>query len=869
MYFLRTFGRLAIERQGTPLDGLVTHRKSLAVLAVLAAQGSTSRDRVMALLWSDSTAARARGSLKQSIHLLRRRLGAPDLVLGSSELRLNAERIDCDRIHFMVALRENNDERAVRMYQGPFLDGVHVDGAPEFERWVDSERRELERQYQDALERLARSAEASADHSRAAAWWSRLQAVDPLSSRVALHLIEAFEAAGDRAAALRHAHIHQTLLQEELGISVDSAIAEAVQRIRASGAALPPPLSSAPGPERTSTPTATPRTAPAATDLDGPAYPPLPAAASPVAAPDDTPSFAVRSGPIDRKDPVGPRHGGRKAGPVSFVVLLASSAAVLVLVEWAANLGAPIRLPRPNGGDHGVANGTAIAIAAPVIAVLPFSSSMAEAEDEYFGAGITEEILTQLAHLGDLSVIARASARHYGNSEQSTREIAEELGASHLVTGSVWRQHDRVRITSQLTDASTGRQLWAETFDRDIRDIFEIQTEVARRIAESLHDRLSGRSRTPTDRPPTANVAAYDLLLRARELDGTVRDRNTAAIGLLWGAIRLDTTFALAYAELAERFAERVAIHGADESADSGAVMALRAISLQPDLAAGFGALSWNLWRMGQLHRAREAGIRAVELDPNAASAMSRLSWVERLLGNHEASVRWAKRGFRLNPRWAYPPNSIGYGYMLVGDFEEAERWFDRTLELEPGFVWAHRNRVQIDLYRGRTGAARSRTEAMLTRDPFNVVALSAAGEVEAAEGDWRQASVLFQHAYDLAPDAVIHISLRFLLAQAMLRAGQEEHAARLLDQVLETARSRLELGNEEPRLLFEIAAVHALRGNRDEAVDWLDRAIDSGWTYPTGSGIWLPFELLHDDPTFVATIQRMESDLALMRERL
>jgi DNA-binding SARP family transcriptional activator/predicted Zn-dependent protease len=233
MLHLRTFGGLALQRDGTALDLVNAQRKALALLAVLASAGTRGigRDKLMLLLWPESDADRARGSLKQMLHTLRRQLGSADAILGTAELRLDPELIESDLTRFRAALEAGELEAAVALYHGPFLDGVHLAGAPEFDGWLEQQRAELERGYREALERLACAAEAAGELERAAAWWRRLQAADPLNGRVALRLMQALEASGDRAAALRHASVHEALLREELGIEPEPAVTALAERL--------------------------------------------------------------------------------------------------------------------------------------------------------------------------------------------------------------------------------------------------------------------------------------------------------------------------------------------------------------------------------------------------------------------------------------------------------------------------------------------------------------------------------------------------------------------------------------------------------------------------------------------------------------
>lgn len=232
MYSLLTLGRLSLERDGEALPGFDAQRRGLALLSILAVEGSVSRDRVMALLWPDSDADRARGSLKQALHQLRQFLGTPGVIRGSAILSLDPSEIECDVTRFIAAHGAGDLAGAVALYAGPFLDGVHLGGSAEFEAWVEEWRTALARLWRSALEGLAERAEAEGDPQAAVDHWRRLQGADPADSRVALRLMGALESAGRRAAALGHAREHQRLLREEWGLAPDPSVEEMAERLR-------------------------------------------------------------------------------------------------------------------------------------------------------------------------------------------------------------------------------------------------------------------------------------------------------------------------------------------------------------------------------------------------------------------------------------------------------------------------------------------------------------------------------------------------------------------------------------------------------------------------------------------------------------
>jgi DNA-binding SARP family transcriptional activator len=234
MLRLRTFGGLWIKSDVRPATGAASQRRPLALLALLAVAGDSglSRDKLMLYLWPESDQERGQNTLRQTLHSLRRNLQAPDLFVGSTALRLNPLVITSDVCDFQDAVAAGDIARAADLYKGPFLDGFHVTGAPDFERWVEEHRRQFTRDASDALERLAARAFQEGDIRVAVAHLRRLAAMEPLDPAVAGELIRALVAAGDVAGALQHAKVHEAMVFEELGTELDPAVAALVTRVR-------------------------------------------------------------------------------------------------------------------------------------------------------------------------------------------------------------------------------------------------------------------------------------------------------------------------------------------------------------------------------------------------------------------------------------------------------------------------------------------------------------------------------------------------------------------------------------------------------------------------------------------------------------
>ena len=232
---LLTFGGLSVhDRNGAVTGGPAAQPRRLAVLALLGRGGErgATRGKVLALLWPDADEAQGRRVLSQALYALRRDLGNDECIVGTQDLRLNTAHVWCDVAEFENALRSGDLEKATSIYVGPFLDGFRLPSAPEFERWADNERTEIQHRFHEAVEQLARAAEIDGAFDVAVKWWRRRAADDPLNARVAVATMRALAAAGDRAGALREARIFEALIAQELEMAPDRAVVELADELR-------------------------------------------------------------------------------------------------------------------------------------------------------------------------------------------------------------------------------------------------------------------------------------------------------------------------------------------------------------------------------------------------------------------------------------------------------------------------------------------------------------------------------------------------------------------------------------------------------------------------------------------------------------
>ncbi|UCF79389.1 MAG: protein kinase [Candidatus Eiseniibacteriota bacterium] len=469
------------------------------------------------------------------------------------------------------------------------------------------------------------------------------------------------------------------------------------------------------------------------------------------------------------------------------------------------------------------------------IAVLPFTSLSESKEDEYFSDGTTEDIITHLSKIGQLKVISRTSVMRYKNVDKSLREIGRELNVATILQGSVRRAGDRVRIVSQLVDTRTEEHLWVETYDREMKDIFAIQSDVAQNIAAALKAKLSPVERERLERKPTENLEAYDYYLKGREYYYRYHKQdNENAIELFKKALELDPGYALAHAGLGDAYGQRTGRFGLEAKwTDSAIEASERALSIDPACVEAYKALGLAYMAKGKRLKALEAYQKAVELNPNYYPAVGNIATTNFALGEYGEALKWSKKAVSLNPTFAFAYSNVGYVYMSLDDYDEAERWFSKALELQPDLIYAHREFIYLHLASGDHERARSHSKKALAIAPDEVDSLLWAGDTELAARNYPEAEKYYRRALELyatgAPGAT-GICVITSLAYVCLKSGRDDEAATLFDEGLGLARKLIDQGDESRQLPYYVAAIHAIQGEKDEAYRWLREAIDAGW---------------------------------------
>jgi TolB-like protein/class 3 adenylate cyclase/Tfp pilus assembly protein PilF len=476
----------------------------------------------------------------------------------------------------------------------------------------------------------------------------------------------------------------------------------------------------------------------------------------------------------------------------------------------------------------------AVVIPEKSIAVLPFENLSSDKENAYFADGIQDEILTRLAKIADLKVISRTSTQHYKSAPDNLREIAKQLEVAHILEGSVQKSGDSVRVNVQLIKAANDSHLWADTFDRKMTDIFSVESEVAKAIAEQLRAKLTGQEEQIIAAKPTDNPEAYDAYLRG--LAYSLKPVDTAANSLaaqkyLKEAVRLDPKFALAWARLSYTDAYgyiTVTLQPTVALREEARQAAETALTLQPNL--GEAVLAKGQYHYGCL-KDYDTAVRYFEqaraLLPNSSQIPESLAYVTRRQGQWDKSDSYLNEAERLDPRNVSPLTQHALSYICLRRFPEALRKVDKVLNITPDDVdtlalKASIAQAQGDLPRAAALLAPLRPGADLT------AALET--QVYQAILERRPAQVIPRLKEILAkPDPAlgyINGELRFYLGWAQEVAGDHAAAQEILRQARRELEPSLKDQPENFNLLGDLALTNMGLGDKAAALACIEKAI-------------------------------------------
>ena len=462
------------------------------------------------------------------------------------------------------------------------------------------------------------------------------------------------------------------------------------------------------------------------------------------------------------------------------------------------------------------------AIVEKSIAVLPFDNLSRDPDNAFFAEGVQDEILTRLAKVADLKVISRTSTQHFKSTPENLPQIAKQLGVMHILEGSVQKSNDQVRVNVQLINAMTDAHLWAEIYDRKLTDIFTVESDIAKAIADTLQAKLTGDEKQMMSMQPTTDTVAYDLYHKGRSFwDKRSGDNIPKAISFYEQAIEHDPNYGPAYCGLANAYAllpfyTNAPRHAALQKAKDAA---LKALSLNSKFAEAHAALGKIEYFQLDLAGALQEYKRAIELNPNYATAHQ---WYGNdaliSLGRFDEAIAECKRAVELDPLSPVINTDLGITLYLARRYDDSLKQLNKALAIDPTFFYTH----------------------------YSI------GIVLQLKGDLKGAIAEFERAKQLSTNDSFVMAL---LGSAKGLAGDKQAAEQILKELLQAKQ-----GQEVDELdYYSRALLYLGLNNKEEAINALER------TYAARDGsslCWIKvdplLDPLHGDPRFEALVQKV-----------
>ncbi len=459
------------------------------------------------------------------------------------------------------------------------------------------------------------------------------------------------------------------------------------------------------------------------------------------------------------------------------------------------------------------------------VAILPFVNSPENPDQEFFSEGLTKDVISQVSKIGSIKVISDEAVQGFKNSDFPLDSIAKILNVTTILKGSVQWIGDKIQINVQLIDPEESQNLWAETYNREATDIFKVQTDIATEIARVLNSSLSSEERSLLSKSQTSSFEAYELHLKGRELYSHY-DRQSVleAIEYFKAALEEDPNYALAYASLADCYAQLSYYGEGDQWQDSSLEMSGKALAIDPYLAEAFKSQGNVYYYRGQNEYAKISFEKALASNPNLSSAIGNLATVYFVAGNLTEALKLQKKSVSLNPTNFLPYQISGWIYRVLDQFDLANDWLDRSYSLQRDPVTIEQ-KAFIEIEKGNFIQALNYIDSLFI-DKIDTTALeySTAGTIAFFSGKYDLSKDFLIKSIEKTPDFEQdeYFTSPILLTYIYKEENEHQMAEKLWEQANSVRVSVMEHFGDDFNLYLDLAQLEVIKGDRLQANNYL-----------------------------------------------
>ncbi|MFZ1292018.1 MAG: hypothetical protein WAR79_18115 [Melioribacteraceae bacterium] len=495
-----------------------------------------------------------------------------------------------------------------------------------------------------------------------------------------------------------------------------------------------------------------------------------------------------------------------------------------------------------------------------IIAVLPFANFNETNETEFFADGITDDILTQLSKISDLKVISRTSIMKFKNSKLTIPEIADELGAGSILEGSVRKSENKIRIVGQLIDANSDIHIWSETYDRELKDVFDIQTDIAERIAAALHAKLLPLEKEQINNKSTSDLDAYTFYLKGKHhYYNYTKEENENAINFFKKALEIDPNYALALAGISESYSQKVTKYWESKDwIDSALVYGKKSIIINPNLAEGYKALANAYERKDEFELSFHYYEKSIRLNPNYWTAIQNFGQLKMSMGIYDEAFYWILRANELAPDNVMGNLSVSMIYKNLNCNKSAILWAKKSILLDPSYPFSISYLGDLYLNINDIKNAKKYFEMSIKNDSNWVFGWFLGGRIEAVQKNYLRAKKYFDRYMEIS-----NSSPEYFYAQILQKLNMHDDAKTILVSEQESYLEYLKkYPNPKIMNFILMAEIYAIENNKENAFKWWKTAIGKNFTDINRIKIYPYFDNLRNEPNYKMLLIKMQSKI-------